>query len=65
MVIAPGEERTSRDGVLYDEMHAEQRKRVTAGGRSEASSLNLIKTAALHIPPMTSIAPFWYVLLTI
>ena len=33
------------------------RKRVTVGSRSEASPLSLIKTAALHIPPMTSIAP--------
>ena len=33
--------------------------------RSEASLLSLIKTAVPHIPPMTSIAPCWYVLLTI
>ena len=41
------------------------RKRVVGGSRSEASPLSLIKTAAPHIPPMTSIAPCWYVLLTI
>lgn len=41
------------------------RKRVATGIRSEASSHSLIKTAAPHIPPMTSIAPCWYVLLTI
>lgn len=41
------------------------RKRVTAGSRSEVSPPSLIKTTAPHILPMTSIAPCWYVSLTI